>query len=73
MVKSNHSNAPVVAVLASYVTELIFEVAQLPRPGETVGGRFSVGHGGKGDAIGDDEARTQRQGAVEHAADSICM
>lgn len=48
MVKQNHSNAPVVAVLASYVTELIFEVAHLPRPGETVGGRFTVGHGGKG-------------------------
>lgn len=48
MVKPNRSTPPSVAVLASYVTELIFEVAHLPRPGETVGGRFSVGHGGKG-------------------------
>lgn len=48
MVKPNYSNAPSVAVLASYVTELIFEVAHLPRPGETVGGQFTVGHGGKG-------------------------
>lgn len=44
----DRSTAPVVAVLASYVTELTFEVAHLPRPGETISGRFTIGHGGKG-------------------------
>ena len=44
----NTRPAPLLAVVASYVTELIFEVNHLPRPGETLSGHFRVGHGGKG-------------------------
>jgi ribokinase len=37
-----------ICILISYVTELIFDVDELPRLGETLHGHFSVGHGGKG-------------------------
>jgi ribokinase len=40
--------APVVVVLASYITELIFHVPRLMKPGETVEGKFETGYGGKG-------------------------
>ncbi len=37
-----------VVLVASYVSELIFRVGHLMRPGETLPGRFSEGLGGKG-------------------------
>jgi ribokinase len=39
---------PVVIVLASYITELIFHVPRLMKTGETIEGRFETGYGGKG-------------------------
>ena len=41
-------NPPRVVIIASYVSELIFRVGHLMKPGETLPGKFQQGHGGKG-------------------------
>jgi ribokinase len=41
-------NSPLVTVLASYITELIFHVPRLMKKGETIEGPFETGYGGKG-------------------------
>jgi ribokinase len=41
-------NSPLITVLASYVTELIFHVPRLMKAGETIEGPFETGNGGKG-------------------------
>jgi ribokinase len=41
-------NPPQVVVVASYVSELIFRVGHLMKPGETLSGKFQQGLGGKG-------------------------
>jgi ribokinase len=37
-----------IVILISYVTELIFDIEQMLKVGQTLHGRFSTGHGGKG-------------------------
>lgn len=37
-----------ITILASYVTELIFHVPRIMKPGETIEGSFETGYGGKG-------------------------
>ena len=41
-------NPPQVVIVASYVSELIFRVGHLMKPGETLSGKFQQGLGGKG-------------------------